>query len=102
MNKATLTEIINLSRTLSSAEQLELINTLWRELDQNKVCQELALNLYQQEEVTLSRAAEFAGLTLWEFKDFLRQRGVSVVVQVPLPEEMDAAIAAHFQRLDGS
>ena len=102
MNKATLTEVINLSQTLSSVERLELINTLWRELDQNEVCRELALNLYQQEEVTLSRAAEIAGLTLWEFKDFLRQRGVPVVVRVPLSEEMDAALAAHFQRLDDS
>jgi len=53
----------------------------------------VALDLYQREEVTLSRAAEIAGMNRWAFRDLLHEQGVEIVMPDPTPEEMDAAIA---------
>jgi predicted HTH domain antitoxin len=55
---------------------------------------EVALELYRQEQVTLSRAAEISGLTRWDFQARLREHGLSVAVQVEPPEELDAALQA--------
>ena len=54
---------------------------------------QVALDLYQREEITLSRAAEIAGLNRWSFRDLLRKQGIEIAMPDPTPEEMDAAIA---------
>lgn len=47
---------------------------LWEGIARRK--QEIALKLYGQGQVSKSRAAEIAGLSLWEFTDLVEQRGV--------------------------
>jgi predicted HTH domain antitoxin len=46
---------------------------LWEGIARRK--QEVALKLYEQSQVSKSRAAEIAGLSLWEFTDLVAQRG---------------------------
>ncbi len=46
---------------------------LWEGIVRRK--QEVALKRYAQGQVSKSRAAELAGLSLWEFTDLVEQRG---------------------------
>ena len=48
-----------------------------------------AVELYRREKVTLTRAAEIAGLELETFKERLAERGVSIHIDEP-PEEVRA------------
>jgi predicted HTH domain antitoxin len=50
---------------------------------------EMAIQLYREEQVTLGRAAEMAGLSRWEFRDLLVDRGIRVEVEAAPAEEMD-------------
>jgi predicted HTH domain antitoxin len=56
-----------------------------------------ALDLWQRGYVTLGKAAELAGSTLWDFKTVLRQRGIPIIVEARPATEMDSMIAAHEQ-----
>ena len=47
---------------------------LWEGIARRK--QEVALKFYEQGQVSKSRAAEIAGLSLWEFTELVEQRGV--------------------------
>jgi predicted HTH domain antitoxin len=47
---------------------------LWEGIARRK--QEVALKLYEQGQASKSRAAEMAGLSLWEFTEVVEQRGV--------------------------
>lgn len=60
---------------------------------------EMALNLYQRNEITLSRAAELAGTTRWDLARCLKERGTPVIVEVAEPAEMDRDLAAFLDRL---
>jgi predicted HTH domain antitoxin len=46
---------------------------LWEGIARRK--REVALRLYEQGQVSKSRAAEIAGLSLWEFTELVEQRG---------------------------
>lgn len=46
---------------------------LWEGIARRK--REVALKFYEQGQVSKSRAAEIAGLSLWEFTELLEQRG---------------------------
>jgi len=46
---------------------------LWEGIARRK--QEVALKLYEQGQASKSRAAEMAGLSLWEFMEVVEQRG---------------------------
>jgi predicted HTH domain antitoxin len=50
---------------------------------------EAAIQLYKEEQVTLGRAAEMAGLSRWEFRDLLADRGIVGEVEAAPAEEMD-------------
>ncbi len=54
----------------------------------------VAVELYLQDKVTLSRAAEIAGMNLWQFKDHLRARGIEILVPEETVEDLDAMIAS--------
>ena len=54
---------------------------------------ELGLELYQSDEVSLSRAAEIAGLDRWQFLDVMRERGIKQVIDGETAEVMDESIA---------
>jgi predicted HTH domain antitoxin len=57
-----------------------------------------AVELYRREKVTLTRAAEIAGLELETFKERLAERGVPIHIDEP-PEEVRAgADLIHRQR----
>lgn len=53
---------------------------------------EAAIELYKEDKVTLSRAAEIAGLTIWRFKDILVNRGASITTPSFTKEELDKQI----------
>lgn len=51
-----------------------------------------AVEMYSSKDVSLGRAAELAGLSLFEFKEILKARGIKIVVDAPSREEMDGQI----------
>ena len=52
---------------------------------------EAAIELLREDEVTLDRAAEIAGINCWLFQDVLAQRGVKIVIEASSQEELAAA-----------
>lgn len=52
---------------------------------------EAAIELLREDEVTLDRAAEIAGINRWLFQDVLAQRGVKIVIEASSQEELAAA-----------
>ena len=64
---AALAEVEHVAK-IDMARQL-----LWEGIARRK--QEVALKLYDQGKISKSRAAEIAGLSLWEFSDVVTQRG---------------------------
>jgi hypothetical protein len=50
---------------------------------------EAAIQLFKDREITLGRGAEMAGITRYEFKDILEDRGIHVIVEPDSPKEMD-------------
>lgn len=49
---------------------------------------EMAVNLYRSEKVSLTRAAEIAGLSLEGFKNLLQLKGIKRVVAAPPEDKM--------------
>jgi predicted HTH domain antitoxin len=56
--------------------------------------QVVAVELYLQDEVTLTRAAEIAGMNTWQFRDHLRARGIAIAVPEETSEDLDAMITS--------
>jgi len=52
---------------------------------------EAAIELFREEEVTLDRAAEIAGINRWLFQDILAQRGIKIIVEADSTEELKTA-----------
>ena len=112
LKSVTLQDAIEVTEELSPADQLRLIATLSDRLSQeveetlplppvevpDQEALEQAIALYQQEEISLGRAAEVAGITRWELMRLLKERGTPVTVQVPPAEEIDERIAAFRAR----
>lgn len=48
-----------------------------------------AIEMYGREEISLGRAAEISGLSIEEFKDVLKSRGIKIVVKAPSKRDMD-------------
>lgn len=59
---------------------------------------EAAVQLYKEGHITLGRAAEMAGLSRWELRDLLADRGVTVEVEVPPAEEMEQRLTTLTNR----
>ena len=57
-----------------------------------------AVELYRQEKVTLTRAAEIAGLELETFKARLAEQGVSILINEPPEEVRTGAELIHRRR----
>ena len=69
-----------LSRELEALAEVEHVakidmarQLLWEGIARRK--QEVALKLHEQGQVTKSRAAEIAGLSLWEFTELVQKQG---------------------------
>jgi predicted HTH domain antitoxin len=58
------------------------------------------VQLYREGQITLGRAAEMAGLSRWEFRDLLADRGVRVEVDATPAEEMEEQIKMLTARTD--
>ncbi len=54
---------------------------------------EMAIQLYQTEEVTLARAAEIVGLAALDFQAILRARDVDIVIGDATREDIDQGLA---------
>ena len=52
-----------------------------------------AVQKYSSGEVSLGRAAELAGLSIFEFNEILKARGIKIVVAAPSKEEIDRQIS---------
>ncbi len=75
----------------SEAEALhEALQTLLAVRPQLRV--EAAIQRYLDEEITLGRAAEIAGVTRWRFQELLAQRGVRLTVEARPAQELDDAV----------
>ncbi len=51
-----------------------------------------AVEMYRSGDVSLARAAEVAGMSIFEFKEVLKTRGITMVVEAPSKEENDSQI----------
>ncbi len=55
-----------------------------------------AIELYKKEEVSLSKAAELAGMTTIEFKDILGKRGFIREIEARPTEEIDKKLRKYL------
>jgi predicted HTH domain antitoxin len=53
---------------------------------------EAAIRRYLDEEITLGRAAELAGVTRWRFQELLAQRGIRITLEARPAKELDEAV----------
>ena len=51
-----------------------------------------AVEMYRSNDVSLARASEVAGMSIFEFKELLKTRGIKMVVEAPSKEEIDSQI----------
>ena len=51
-----------------------------------------AVEMYRSHDVSLARASEVAGMSIFEFKELLKTRGIKMVVEAPSKEEIDSQI----------
>jgi predicted HTH domain antitoxin len=51
-----------------------------------------AVEMYRSGDVSLARAAEVAGMSIFEFKEVLKTRGITMVVEAPSKEEINSQI----------
>ena len=51
-----------------------------------------AIRRYLDEEITLGRAAELAGMTRWRFRELLTQRGIPLEIEARSAKELDASV----------
>jgi predicted HTH domain antitoxin len=49
---------------------------------------EIAVELYKEEKISLSRAAEIAGSSLEGFKNILEQRGIKRIIKAPTEDKI--------------
>ena len=57
---------------------------------------DLGLELIKSDEVSLSRAAEIAGMNRWQFMDEMKARGIKLIIEGESAEKMDEGIAKFF------
>ena len=72
----------------------DAIRSLFRENAELKV--NAAIELYKEEEVSLSKAAEMAGVTTIEFKDLLGKRGIIREIEARSAVEIDRKLKKYL------
>lgn len=81
------------------SSELEVIKdamrSLFRENSELKI--NAAIELYKEGEVSLSKAAEIAGLTTIEFKEILGKRGIIREIEAMPAEEMDRKLQKYLK-----
>lgn len=108
VNDTTITpqQVLDLARRLAPAQRRWLISTIQEELDGDlpeHATSDEAIELYLADRCSLARAAELAGITQWELKCILAERGTPAragndYVSV---EELDEQADAAWARIDG-
>jgi predicted HTH domain antitoxin len=68
----------------------EAVQTLFAVKPQLRV--EAAIQRYLDEEITLRRAAELAGVTRWRFQELLAQRGIRITIEARPSKKLDEAV----------
>lgn len=53
----------------------------------------VAVELFRQDQISLSRAAEIAGVDIWTFKEMLAAEGVEITVEANTTAELDEMIS---------
>ena len=84
----TLEKLLPLIQKLPKAEREQLRKSLEAESQLDA-----AILLYQEDEVTLGRAAELAGIHRFEFEEALAARGIRKIVEVDSAETSRARIS---------
>jgi predicted HTH domain antitoxin len=74
----------------------EAINTFFAVKPKMRL--EAAIQLFRDKKVTLGRAAEIAGIDLWQLKDILGDRGINIVVECDDSQEMDRRISSLLRK----
>lgn len=102
MSEATFAnrEVASLVRLGLYQSQEEVISDAVRNLllNNRSLRLELALDLFKNDEVSLGRAAELAGLDRWQFEELLRERGIPLVIEAESAETMDDDLALFFSQ----
>ena len=85
------TEIKGLVKSGHYSSKIEVLKDALRVLFETKPNLKIsvALEMYRGNEVSLSRAAEIAGVTTVEFKEILANRGGTIVSESKSTEKMD-------------
>ena len=85
------TEIKGLVKSGHYSSKIEVLKDALRVLFETKPNLKIsvALEMYRDNEVSLSRAAEIAGVTTVEFKEILANRGGTIVSESKSTEKMD-------------
>ena len=68
----------------------EAVQTLFASKPNLRV--EMAIRLYVENEITLGRAAELAGMTQWRFLELLAQRSIRHTIEARPTKELDTAV----------
>ncbi len=91
-------EIDGLMRLGLYANQDEIVADAIRNLllNNRSLRLELALELIKYDEVSLSRAAEIAGMDRWQFQAVMTERGIKLMIEGESAEKMDEGIARFF------
>lgn len=76
------------------SDKNELLREAYRSLLRSKpyLKIEAAVELYSRGEISLSKAAEIAGMNLEEFKDELKERDIIIKVPAQTIEEIDRSV----------
>ena len=53
---------------------------------------EMAIELYKNAKISLSRAAEIAGMSIEGFKNVLHQRGIKIIVKAPSKDQLKKGV----------
>jgi predicted HTH domain antitoxin len=59
---------------------------------------EASIRRYLDEEITLGRAAELAGMTRWRFRELLAQRGIPLEIEARSTKELDKSVEGILKR----
>ncbi len=84
----TLEKLLPLIQKLPKAEREQLRKSLEEESQLDA-----AILLYQEDEVTLARAAELAGIHRFEFEEALAARGIWEIVEVDSAEALKESVS---------
>jgi predicted HTH domain antitoxin len=99
-------QVLDLARRLAPEQRRWLISTIQEELDQDlpeNATLDEAIDLYLADRCSLGRAAELAGITQWELKRILAERGTPAraLNDYANVEELDEQADAAWAQIDG-